>query len=313
MWSYKLRFTTDSELFEYDPFGAQGAGATRAEFPYQESLLSFLEMDSSEWDASLAEITSDWERYFSAGNTADADLAMQKMGALAERHIYFRLPYLRWFSCKAAVTLRPEMTAELRQLPEQLTMYQKQAQYFIEHILDFVQVGRNTQKNCRANYVYDEPADPALFRFRPIPMGFEPVNEDTCGPVLWPNTIRDIIDFSLRDFVTRGTPVRRCKNCGRYFPLTVRVSAEYCERPSASGKVCRATASASKWVEERRDNKVFREYRREYKRRFAWIKAGKITAEDFYAWSEQAREQKAQCDEGKITLEEYREWLKTSD
>ena len=58
---------------------------------------------------------------------------------------------------------------------------------------------------------------------------------------------------------------------------------------------------------------LFRSYRREYKRRFAWIKAGKITAEDFYAWSEQAREQKAQCDEGKITLEEYREWLKTSD
>lgn len=125
MWSYKLRFTTNSELFEYDLFGTQGAGATQAEFPYQESFLSFLEMDSSEWDVSLAEITSDWERCFSAGSTADADRAMQKMGTLAGRHIYFRPPYLRWFSRKAASTLPPEMTEELRQLPEQLAAYQK--------------------------------------------------------------------------------------------------------------------------------------------------------------------------------------------
>ena len=114
MWTYKLRFTTDGELFEYDPFGAQGAAATQAEFPYQESLLSFLEMGSSEWGSSLEEITSDWERCFSAGNPADADLAMQKMGILAVQHIYFRLPYLRWFSCKAAGTLRPALHLQRR-------------------------------------------------------------------------------------------------------------------------------------------------------------------------------------------------------
>ncbi|MFQ7401488.1 MAG: DUF6076 domain-containing protein [Neglectibacter sp.] len=31
----------------------------------------------------------------------------------------------------------------------------------------------------------------------------------------------------------RGITVRRCKNCGRWFPQTGRVSAEYCERPVA--------------------------------------------------------------------------------
>jgi len=57
-------------------------------------------------------------------------------------------------------------------------------------------------------------------------------------------SIRDIIDVSLRNFVTQGIPVRRCKNCGRYFPVTGRVSAEYCERPTDTGKFCRGTASA---------------------------------------------------------------------
>ena len=109
MWTYKLHFTNDGELFESDPFGAQGAAASQREFPYQESLFSFLEMDPQEWETLLAEIVSDWDRFFS-GEDAAADQAMQKMGALAVRHIYFRLPYLCWFSRKASGALRPDLT-----------------------------------------------------------------------------------------------------------------------------------------------------------------------------------------------------------
>ena len=53
-------------------------------------------------------------------------------------------------------------------------------------------------------------------------------------------------------------------------------------------------------------------YRLEYKRRFAWIKAGRITADDFYAWSRVSREKRKECSAGKISLEEYIAWLKAS-
>lgn len=55
------------------------------------------------------------------------------------------------------------------------------------------------------------------------------------------------------------------------------------------------------------DDDVFKVYRREYKKRFAWIKAGRIEPEAFYALSEQAREKKAQCEVGTISLEEFSE------
>ena len=48
------------------------------------------------------------------------------------------------------------------------------------------------------------------------------------------------------------------------------------------------------------------------KKRFARIKARRISDKDFYAWSEQAREMKKKCDSGDITLEEYEKWLKNS-
>jgi hypothetical protein len=57
---------------------------------------------------------------------------------------------------------------------------------------------------------------------------------------------------------------------------------------------------------------VFKVYRREYKRRFAWIKAGRITDEAFYAWSEKAREMKKKCDCEVISLEEFKRWLAES-
>ncbi len=55
---------------------------------------------------------------------------------------------------------------------------------------------------------------------------------------------------------------------------------------------------------------IFKVYRREYKKRFGWIKAGKIEQEGFYAWGEKAREEKARCDNGEISLKEFTKWRK---
>lgn len=63
------------------------------------------------------------------------------------------------------------------------------------------------------------------------------------------------------------------------------------------------------WTEKRKDDEVFKVYRREYKKRFGWIKAGKIQQDAFYAWSEKAREEKAKCDSGEISLQEFCSWL----
>ena len=51
---------------------------------------------------------------------------------------------------------------------------------------------------------------------------------------------------------------------------------------------------------------MFKAYRKEYKKSFAWIKAGRITDEQFYAWSEQAREMKKECDREVLSLNEFK-------
>jgi len=303
-------FQDDGEFFEYDPFGMQGAAGTERAFPFLESLLSFLELTPEDWEPLIRQAASDLEQFFSTRNAAHADHMMQTLGELTARHIYFQLLYLRYFEHRATKNLEPRMAEELRLLPEQLIVYQKQTQLFLERILDIDQVGRGVRQNTRAAYFFDQPRDDSLFHFEPIPVSFGVIRDGGCEEILYPNTIRDLIDFSLRECVKREIPVRRCRNCGRYFPITGRITAEYCSRPSASGKLCRSTAPVQKWAESRRSDQVFQEYRREYKRRFAWIKAGKYTEEQFAAWHKAAKDRKKDCDREVISLDEFKAWLK---
>ena len=317
MWYVKMYFSEKRELFQCDASGIQGVPSVDREFPFLESLLTFLEMDCGELTPILQRIADRWSRLIAEFDRDAGTEAMVELGQLKSRHIYLELLYDR-FSRMGIYGDRgsaedEQMLAELRDLPEQLLLYQKQVQRFFDLVLDVDSAGRDPQQQAAKNYLHDSPRDPSLFRFRPIPLSFEPVEPGRCSPVLYSASIPDMIDYSLRSCVERGITVRRCKNCGRYFPQTGRVSAEYCERPVPRGQqTCREAGAFQQWTKKQSDDPVFKAYRKEYKKRFAWIKAGRISDTDFYAWSEQAREMKKKCDRDVITLEEYVEWLKNS-
>ena len=107
--------------------------------------------------------------------------------------------------------------------------------------------------------------------------------------------------------------MRVCKNCLRYFAVTGKSSTEYCDRVCDSkGRTCREIGAINTWTQRKQGDEVFKEYRREYKKRFARINAGRLTKSAFYAWSEEARKKKEDCDNGTITPEDFSRWLKES-
>lgn len=320
MWYVKMYFSEKKEIFQYDAIGIQGAPSTDVELPFLESLLSFLEMDCDALSPALKRIADNWGQLVAAEDWQAGTNAMVELGQLASRHIYLRLLYVRWYDRFSRMgdykdrgsAEDEQMLAELREIPGLLPRYQKQIQRFFDLVLDVDSAGRDPQEQASAQYIYDSPKDAELFKFHPIPLSFEPI-AGHCSPVLYSARISDMIDYSLRSCVERGITVRRCKNCGRYFPQTGRVSAEYCERPVPRGQqTCRESGAFQQWTKRQSDDPVFKAYRREYKKRFAWIKAGRISDSDFYAWSELAREMKKKCDRDVITPDEYTEWLKHS-
>lgn len=279
--------------------------------------MSFTELDMEKVSIVLRCISDDLESL----DRERVTNAMAKLGALADTHSFFRVLYTKWFYLHSvgfenATTAVSEALNELRMLPEELSLYQKQIQCFFDLILDIDKVGREPSRQVMRYYHFDQPdqpSDPELFPFRLLTTRFEPVGGDACAPVLYANSVADMISFSLQTCVERSITVRRCKNCGRYFAQTGRVSAEYCDRPPLDGQSsCRLMGAFQQWTLKQAGDPVFKVYRREYKRRFAWIKAGRISDSQFYAWSEQAREQKKKCDEGIITEGEFQRWLKES-
>ena len=318
MWYAKMYFSGKKEVFQFDSHGIKGVPSTYKELPFLESLLSFLELDCGELAPALRRVAEHRSHLIREDDREAGTAAMAELGQLKSRHIYLELLYVR--CCDRVSRMganipvseqeNQQILEELRELPEQLPLYQRQVQRFFDLVLDVDQAGRDPQKQAAAHYLYDAPKDPELFVFRPIPLNFEPVEPGRCSPVLYPLHISDMIDYSLRSCVERGITVRRCKNCGRWFPQTGRVSAEYCERPVASGQqTCREAGAFQQWAKKQSDDPVFKAYRKEYKKRFAWIKASRITGEQFYAWSEQAREMKKKCDREVITLDEFKDWL----
>ena len=71
--------------------------------------------------------------------------------------------------------------------------------------------------------------------------------------------------------------MRMCKNCGHWFAITGRPNAESCEVTwDSKGRICKEIGAIALWNRNKSGDEVFKIYRREYKKRFAWIKAKRI-------------------------------------
>ena len=93
--------------------------------------------------------------------------------------------------------------------------------------------------------------------------------------------------------------------------MTGHGGTEYCDRPAdEKGRTCKEVGAFRVWEKSKSTDEPFKVFRREYKKRFAWIKAGKISEEQFAAWAKQAKAKKHECDAEEISLDEFKAWLK---
>jgi len=153
----------------------------------------------------------------------------------------------------------------------------------------------------------------SVFDFQPLQTRFERVGLSDYAEVLHPTSIYDFIDFSLRECIRREISMRICKSCGRYFAITGRNNIEYCSiTRDEKGRTCKEIGAIKLWNNARSTDEIFKVYRREYKKRFAWIKAGRVAPSDFYAWSAQAKQKKIECESGTMSLEDFKVWLQNS-
>ena len=300
------------EYFCYDDADDMGSAEPRKivkHFPVMQSLMEYCYLDTSELAEYFSLLQRVIKRDSSMTDETVVDAVKVILDDIAEKHIYLEF-------------LRLKVLSEIRELREGRRK-KLNGQALLDGFYD--DMGSQgkllwTFENClnvdRApkdewnTFTYGDSAF-SLYESIPLTTRFEKVGEDIYAEVLRPDSISEMVEFFIRECARRKLRVRQCKHCGRWFFLTGHQGVEYCDRlVDDKGRTCRDVGATHVWERKQNEDVIFKEYRREYKKRFAWIKAGKISQEDFYAWGETAREKKVECDDGTISLDEFKDWLR---
>ncbi len=281
--------------------------------PFPGSLLSFLDLDMEALAPAFKKISDNLWSLTLTHDEKFAREAIVELDKLGASHIYFTHLRLDWTWRVAQAQALGNYSENLLQrnsllrMAEELKRMQEQIRELFSNVLDMDREQKPAMRKMADYYLRDGER---AFRFRAYPLGFELLPSGAFAEVLVPESVYDIIDYHVRECVKREVRMRVCKNCGRYFAVTGHGGVEYCDRVcDGKGRTCREVGAIAVWTKKRGEDDIFRAYRREYKRRFAWIKAGKIEPTAFYAWGEEARRKKDACETGDISEREFLDWL----
>ena len=316
---FKTYIDGGREYYEYTD-AADREQTIKKDFPFPESLMSLLYMDIWELEPITRKMDKALLSFYQSKDYNELQIVESGLNELAPRHICFELLRLDWLERLDMVDstapgdfqdLLPHK--KISHLCSSIDTMQKQIKGLIAQVLDMDGEKRSVSEKMVAYYNAEGGDTLNTFQFQPQTMNFEVIDRKIFAEVLYPRDIYDLIDFHVRECVKREVKMRVCKNCLRYFAVTGKASTEYCGRVCDSkGRTCREMGAINTWTQRKQGDEVFKEYRREYKKRFARINAGKLTKSAFYAWSEEARRKKEDCDGGVISPEEFSRWLKES-
>lgn len=316
---FKTYIDSGREYYEYTDV-TDREQTIKKDFPFSESLMELLYMDTQELEAITKKMDKALLAFYQSGAKDDLQVVAAGLDELASRHVYFELLRLDWLERLDMVDstapgdfqdLLPHK--KISHLCSSIDTMQKQIKGLITQTLDMDGEKKSVSEKMVTYYNAEGGDTLNTFQFQPQTMNFEVIDHKIFTEVLYPRDIYDLIDFHVRECVKREVKMRVCKNCLRYFAVTGKASTEYCDRVCDSkGRTCREIGAINTWTQRKQGDEVFKEYRREYKKRFARINAGKLTKSAFYAWSEEARKKKEDCDSGVITTEEFSRWLKES-
>lgn len=312
-YCFKVYISDRKEYFEY----GDGQKTTKKSFAFSQSLMDLLYLDIWSYGDLFEKMGTAVRKLYETKDIKWSDEIKKGLDILAKQHTYLEFLCLDWRDrlkkaeeqgFQEIIDLLPYK--KLTHIPSNIHTMQDQIKTLWGRVLDILSPDESIQKKM-VDY-YNEKGGDSLntFQFQPQSMSFEVIDKKTFTEVLYPKDIYDIIDYFVRECVKREQRFRICKNCGKYFALTGYINTEYCDRPfDSAGRTCKEIGALHIWEKKKAENPALKVYSKAYKKRFAWIKYGKITKEDFYKWAEKAREKRELCLKGSMALEEFRNWL----
>jgi hypothetical protein len=131
--------------------------------------------------------------------------------------------------------------------------------------------------------------------------------------VVEPDDIRNLVSFAFCELLRNGFRFMRCKLCDKLYINVGKTDYVYCNRMYDGGEnTCREIGANIVFNKNRLSDPVSFEYGKVYRRFYARKMRGKMSDEDFKAWSIEASDVFAAYKDGRYSGEDFTNWLNTS-
>ncbi|HCA29814.1 MAG TPA: hypothetical protein DEP23_09720 [Ruminococcaceae bacterium] len=123
-------------------------------------------------------------------------------------------------------------------------------------------------------------------------------------------SVAEILELELTKMLEQNVHFRKCKRCKKYFIMKGNYDTNYCDR-IAQGETrnCQDIAAQENYKRKIADNAAIPIYSKYYKRYAARVRVNQIKESDFKQWKYKAMTKRDECSDGKITTDEYIQWM----
>ena len=126
-------------------------------------------------------------------------------------------------------------------------------------------------------------------------------------------SVADILELEFSKILEQNIRFRKCKRCGKYFIMKGNYDTRYCDRIALGEKrKCQDIAAQENYKLKNAGNEALPIYSKYYKRYAARVRVNQIKEADFKKWKYAALTKRDECSDGKITTEEFIQWLEES-
>ena len=124
------------------------------------------------------------------------------------------------------------------------------------------------------------------------------------------SSLSDILELEFTKMLEENIRFRKCKRCGRYFIMKGNYDTNYCDRVEpGTSRTCKDLAAQENYKKKTEGNEAIALYHKYYKRYAARVKVRQIKEADFKKWKYDAIVKRDECSDGKISANEFIEWL----
>lgn len=130
--------------------------------------------------------------------------------------------------------------------------------------------------------------------------------------LFFPETIEDFFGYCACKNLTTNKKFIKCHYCGKYFAYTTNGKTKYCSRMVFDKDLpCNEVGRSLRYTEDIKSSEAKTTYRKYYRKVNYHVNAGNLDRSTFDVWAVKARKLRDKTEGGKMTLEEFEDWLKT--